>query len=103
MRILRSMQAQAAEARKLVGHRRLVAVTPHTVTDPAALLSSLSKVRRQGYATVNEENIPGVLSVGAEVKFENNAWHAVRCLFLKRNGHCHWQRLATKLADATHA
>jgi IclR family transcriptional regulator, KDG regulon repressor len=56
-----------AEARKLVGHRKLAAITPHTITDPAALLASLPKVRRQGYATVVEENIPGVLSVGAPI------------------------------------
>jgi DNA-binding IclR family transcriptional regulator len=56
-----------AEARKLLGHRKLLAITPHTITDPAALLASLSKVRRQGYATVVEENIPGVLSVGAPI------------------------------------
>jgi DNA-binding IclR family transcriptional regulator len=56
-----------ADARKLLGHRKLAAITPHTVTDPAALLASLAKVRRQGYATVVEENIPGVLSVGAPI------------------------------------
>ncbi|MPZ30500.1 MAG: helix-turn-helix domain-containing protein [Rhodospirillales bacterium] len=56
-----------ADARKLVGHRKLAAITPHTITDPAALLASLPKVRRQGYATVVEENIPGVLSVGAPI------------------------------------
>lgn len=55
------------EARKLLGHRKLLAITPHTVTDPAALIASLAKVRRQGYATVVEENIPGVLSVGAPI------------------------------------
>ena len=54
-------------ARKLLGHRKLAAITPHTITDPAALLASLAKVRRQGYATVVEENIPGVLSVGAPI------------------------------------
>ena len=57
-----------AEARRLVGGRKLAAITPHTVTDPATLLSALVKVRRQGYATVNEENIPGVLSVGAPIR-----------------------------------
>lgn len=56
-----------ADARKLVGQRKLAAITPHTVTDPAALIASLAKVRRQGYATVVEENIPGVLSVGAPI------------------------------------
>jgi DNA-binding IclR family transcriptional regulator len=55
------------EARKLVGRAKLAAITPHTITDPAALIASLAKVRRQGYATVVEENIPGVLSVGAPI------------------------------------
>ncbi|MBI2738468.1 MAG: IclR family transcriptional regulator [Rhodospirillales bacterium] len=55
------------EARKLLGHRKLLAITPHTVTDPAVLVASLAKVRRQGFATVVEENIPGVLSVGAPI------------------------------------
>jgi IclR family KDG regulon transcriptional repressor len=31
------------------------------------VIASLAKVRRQGYATVVEENIPGVLSVGAPI------------------------------------
>ena len=55
------------EARKLGGRAKLAAITPHTITDPAALIASLAKVRRQGYATVVEENIPGVLSVGAPI------------------------------------
>lgn len=55
------------QARKLLGHRKLLGITPHTITDPAALVASLAKVRRQGYATVVEENIPGVLSVGAPI------------------------------------
>ncbi len=55
------------EARKLLGHRKLLAITPHTVTDSATLIASLAKVRRQGFATVVEENIPGVLSVGAPI------------------------------------
>jgi IclR family KDG regulon transcriptional repressor len=55
------------EARKLLGHRKLAAITPQTTTDPATLVASLAKVRRQGYATVVEENIPGVLSVGAPI------------------------------------
>jgi DNA-binding IclR family transcriptional regulator len=58
-------------ARKIVGTRKLPAITPHTVTDPAILIASLAKVRRQGFATVNEENIPGVLSVGAPIRDRN--------------------------------
>jgi len=56
------------EARKILGTRKLPAITPHTITDPAALVASLGKVRRQGFATVVEENIPGVLSVGAPIR-----------------------------------
>jgi len=56
------------EARKLLGSRKLAAITPHTITDPSALLAALPRVRRQGFATVNEENIPGVLSVGAPIR-----------------------------------
>jgi IclR family KDG regulon transcriptional repressor len=56
------------EARTLLGSRRLAAVTPHTVTDPAAVVAALAKVRRQDFATVVEENIPGVLSVGAPIR-----------------------------------
>jgi IclR family KDG regulon transcriptional repressor len=67
-----------AEARKLLGHRKLLAITPHTITDPAVLLASLTKVRRQGYATVVEENIPGVLSVGAPIT--DRSGHVVAAL-----------------------
>ena len=57
-----------SEARKLLGTRKLAAITPHTITDPAVLVASLAKVRRQDFALVNEENIPGVLSVGAPIR-----------------------------------
>jgi DNA-binding IclR family transcriptional regulator len=56
-----------AEARRVLGPRKLPAITPHTITDPAAVVATLAKVRRQGFALVNEENIPGVLSVGAPI------------------------------------
>jgi DNA-binding IclR family transcriptional regulator len=56
------------EARKVLGARKLTAITPHTITDPAAIVAQLPKVRRQGLALVNEENIPGVLSVGVPIR-----------------------------------
>ncbi|MCA0302296.1 MAG: IclR family transcriptional regulator [Proteobacteria bacterium] len=56
-----------APLRRLLGTRKLAAITPHTITDPAALTAHIAKVRRQGYATVVEENIPGILSVGAPI------------------------------------
>ena len=65
-KVLLASQSDAA-VRKLLGSGKLAAITPHTVTDPAALIASLARVRRQGYATVNEENIRSVLSVGAPI------------------------------------
>lgn len=62
-----------AEARKLLGGRKLAAITSHTITDPASLIASLAKVRRQGFATVVEENIPGVLSIGAPIHDRSGA------------------------------
>ena len=56
------------EARKLLGHGKLAAITPHTVTDPASVIAGLARVRKQGFATVAEENIRGVLSVGAPIR-----------------------------------
>lgn len=56
-----------AEARKILGSGKLPAITPHTVTDPAALIAQFPRVRKQGFGTVVEENIRGVLSVGAPV------------------------------------
>jgi DNA-binding IclR family transcriptional regulator len=60
-------------ARRILGARKLTAITPHTVTDPATVIASLAKVRRQGFALVNEENIPGVLSVGAPIRDRTGA------------------------------
>ncbi|HSH99197.1 MAG TPA: IclR family transcriptional regulator, partial [Reyranella sp.] len=60
-----------AEARKLLGHAKLASITPHTVTDPAAVVAALARVRKQGFATVSEENIRGVLSVGAPIRDRN--------------------------------
>ena len=55
-------------ARKLLGNGKLPAITPHTVTDPAAVVAGLARVRRTGFATVSEENIRGILSVGAPIR-----------------------------------
>lgn len=43
----------------------LVAFTPHSVTDPAALRRELATVRRRGYATTREEIEPGYAAAGA--------------------------------------
>ncbi|MDF3838261.1 IclR family transcriptional regulator [Cupriavidus basilensis] len=53
------------EALKLLGTEPLPAVTPHTITDPLALVASLAQTRATGYAYVVDENVPGITSVGA--------------------------------------
>ena len=57
-----------ADARRLLGAGKLAAITPHTITDANALVAGLGRVRRQGFAVVVEENIRGVLSVGAPIR-----------------------------------
>jgi DNA-binding IclR family transcriptional regulator len=56
----------ADNARATLGHK-LPRVTERTITDLDKLLRSFNRVRSQGFATVREENLPGVLSVGAPV------------------------------------
>lgn len=46
----------------------LPALTPATLTRPSDLLAELDQVRRRGYAICNEENIAGVIAVGAAVR-----------------------------------
>jgi DNA-binding IclR family transcriptional regulator len=59
---------EAGMSRALIGKRKLPRVTERTITDPDKLLRSLERVRSQGFATVREENLPGVLSAGAPVR-----------------------------------
>jgi DNA-binding IclR family transcriptional regulator len=53
------------EVRELLGPGPLQAITPRTIVDPEELISQLAVVRRNGYATVEDENIIGISSVGA--------------------------------------
>jgi len=57
-----------AEAAALLGPGPLEAVTPQTITDPAKVVAQLGKIRRQGLAVTDNENLPGVLSLGAPVR-----------------------------------
>ena len=42
-------------------------VTAASITDPAALCAAVSQARADGFATSDEENLPGLFSVGAPV------------------------------------
>ncbi|WP_088348158.1 MULTISPECIES: IclR family transcriptional regulator [Rhodomicrobium] len=53
---------------KLLGKEALLKLTPRTIVSLPALIESLQEVRRLGYATSLEENLPGVISIGAPVR-----------------------------------
>jgi hypothetical protein len=55
----------------------LSARTPKTITDPDKLIASLQKVRKDRCASVEDENIPGISSVGGPIL---DAWSAPRLL-----------------------
>lgn len=46
----------------------LTPVTPHTITDPRALAAQLERIRRQGWATTEEEMSLGAFSVAVPVR-----------------------------------
>ncbi|MFE6159953.1 IclR family transcriptional regulator [Streptomyces sp. NPDC056486] len=55
------------EAAEILGTAALPAGTPHTVTDPEAVLAALASVRAQGYALDDECTEPDVRAVAAPV------------------------------------
>ncbi len=48
--------------------RALPAFTPHSITSPDRYMEDLRRVRRRGYATDDEEYLPGVRAVSAPVR-----------------------------------
>lgn len=55
-------------SRNLLGPGPLPRVTPATIVEPSALIAILPKIRAHGYAESIEENLPGVVSVGAPIR-----------------------------------
>ncbi|MCG5211810.1 IclR family transcriptional regulator [Streptosporangium sp. KLBMP 9127] len=55
------------EVRAIAARTGLPRVTPGTLTGQAELLAHLAKIRTLGYAMDDEENMPGILCVGAPV------------------------------------
>lgn len=80
----RVMLADVPEQARVLGE--LKALTPRTVTDPAALSATLDEVRAQGYALVDEELEEGLRSIAVPVRDRtgrvvaavNVAMHAAR-------------------------
>ncbi|MFB9677857.1 IclR family transcriptional regulator [Streptosporangium vulgare] len=60
-------QLGADEVRAICARTGMPAPTPTTLTTPEDLLADLALVRSRGYALDNEENLPGILCVGAPV------------------------------------
>jgi DNA-binding IclR family transcriptional regulator len=55
-------------ARRLLGRGPLPRLTAATLTDPEVVLEHVREARRLGYAVSDEENLPGVLAIGAPVR-----------------------------------
>lgn len=65
------LAAQSDErVRQLLSAAPMVRNTEKTITDPETIIGLLPAVRRNGFASVDEENLPGVVSVGAPVRDE---------------------------------
>ena len=58
---------QGADAIAAVLARPLIALTPHTITDPKVLARQLDEIRQKGYALANEELEFGLVSVAAPI------------------------------------
>ncbi|PAB60850.1 KdgR family transcriptional regulator [Anaeromicrobium sediminis] len=52
---------------KIVYSTELVKNTPNTITDPEKLLKEYEKIRKDGYAISDEENVIGLIGIGAPV------------------------------------
>jgi len=55
------------DQRALLGDAPLPARTPHTLTDPAAILAELARVRAQGHALIDQEVELGLRSIAVPV------------------------------------
>jgi IclR family KDG regulon transcriptional repressor len=55
------------EALRLIQSGGLMRYTPHSITDPHQYLREIRRVREQGFATDDEEYIPGVRAVAAPI------------------------------------
>jgi IclR family KDG regulon transcriptional repressor len=55
------------EKEQAILRHKMPAMTPKTITTRAAFEEELEKVRREGVAVDNEENIPGIICVGGPI------------------------------------
>ena len=55
------------ELEKIVYSTKLEKKTPNTITDPETLLKEYAKIRKNGYAISDEENLLGAYGIGCPV------------------------------------
>ncbi|OOB91624.1 IclR family transcriptional regulator [Rathayibacter sp. VKM Ac-2630] len=67
----------SVERAEALGQGELVALTPHTITDRAALETQLDEVHARRYAVEREENTPGVCCIGVPVRYRIPATDAI--------------------------
>ncbi|KDP92283.1 MULTISPECIES: IclR family transcriptional regulator [Clavibacter] len=72
-------ELSAEERREALGSGPLAALTPQTVTDPAALDAQLDVAHERGYAHEREENLAGVSCVAVSVGYRIPATDAISC------------------------
>jgi IclR family acetate operon transcriptional repressor len=60
-----------AEVTDIINHTGLVALTQKTITSPTAFMAELRKVRAQGYAVDDEEQVSGLRCIAANIYDEN--------------------------------
>ena len=66
-RITRSVEPRSVRARPRLAEAALAAVTPRTITDPAALRAQLDEIVARGYAVADGELDVGFIAVAAPV------------------------------------
>jgi len=64
--LLAGLEPEALDA--YLDRHDLEALTPRTITDPAILHEELERVRRQGYALVDQELEPGLRSIAVPIR-----------------------------------
>jgi len=64
--LLAALQDEVLE--KVMQKMVLARLTPYSITEPAKLLADIKKIRERGYAISDEENLVGILAVGAPIR-----------------------------------
>jgi len=61
-----------AEVTNIINHTGLASLTQKTITTPAAFMQELRKIRQQGYAVDDEEQVSGLRCIAANIYDENS-------------------------------